>query len=107
MLINLNKKEETLIEQEIKQLEKNLRDTDPINEKEEYKTYLTALDSLYTLRNKAEQQKKGKIEIDPNVILSGIFGLVSLGVVLHYEQLHVITSKAFNFVLNRIPGKRV
>lgn len=87
------KKKEDAIRDEIVEMEKLLRITEPTDD--EYDQTIAKLERLYALRDK----KKCKTKVDPNTIAMIMGGLVEIGLIMSYEQLHVISTKAFTRVI--------
>ena len=50
------------------------------------------------IRNREEIKNCKKSKIDPNVVISGLVGIVQIGAIIKAEDLRVITSKALSFV---------
>lgn len=53
---------------------------------------------LKLMKAREELKNCKKSKVDPNVVISGIVGLVQIGAILKVEDMKVITSKAMNFV---------
>lgn len=87
------KKEKTLLETEIDHVAIALQKLDPISD--EYEIASKNLERLYKLKID-EESKKSKVE--PKDIISMVTNLIDVGFILNHERLHVITSKAFNFI---------
>lgn len=51
-----------------------------------------------------QKNKKEKIKLDPNLIVSSAVGLASILLVLNYERSEIITSKAFGMA-QRLIGR--
>lgn len=50
------------------------------------------------MKNREEIKNSKKSKIDPNIVISGIVGLVQVGAIIKAEDLRVLTSKAMSFV---------
>lgn len=50
------------------------------------------------IKNREEIKNCKKSKVDPNVVISGIVGLVQIGAIIKAEDIRVLTSKAMNFV---------
>ncbi len=59
--------------------------------------YMRVLDSLKELSNVREADKSHKV-IDANTVANIAGSLLSIGLVMHYEELHVIATKAWGLI---------
>lgn len=87
------KKEKTLLEVEIEHVMDVLKCIDP--QSDDYETVSKNLERLYKLKLE-EESKKTKIE--PKDILSTATNLLDIGFIMQHERLHVLTTKAMNFI---------
>lgn len=96
------------IDEEIALVLKRLSEIEPYDP--QYQTVAENLKRLYELKKMNEDQKKDDpkpiFNISPDII-HGVFSLAGVLLVLHYEELNVIVSKAFPFVLNQLGKRRV
>lgn len=86
------KKKRKFIDEEIKRLEALLQETS--YEKELYEQLLNMLERLYKLRERYSWRHK----IDPNVAITTSVSLVGIVMILQFERLGVISSKAIGFI---------
>jgi hypothetical protein len=84
------KKEKTDLEKEIDEVQKTLKCINPYSE--EYGTVVANLEKLYKLKN---GEKKF---VSPDTIATIVSNLLGIGLILGFERLNVITSKALGFV---------
>lgn len=84
------------LEKEIEEIEEILRKT-AIND-DNYDVLLVKLDRLYSLNGERSPIKEIK-KLDPNTIAVIIGGLIEIGLIMSYENLHVITTKGFSRVI--------
>lgn len=89
--MKLFKKKETKYNSEIDRILEKMKGLDV--ESNEYKKCLERLEVLAGLE--VEGKKEG---IDKNTILKGAFSVASILIVLYYEKVNVITSKAFGLI---------
>lgn len=93
-MFKLTKKDKrTELEKEIARMEITLAATDPTSEN--YAKIADGLEKLYRIH---ENLNKG-IGVDPNTLLVVAGNLMGILLILKYEKLDVITSKALGFVL--------
>ncbi len=87
------KKEQTELDKAIEERVKILDSTvvDPEEDKK-------AIDNLKELADVKVQVEGQKHNINPNTIISALGSLVGIGLILNYEKLNVLTSKAITFV---------
>lgn len=90
------KKEKTKLEQNIEQLERTLLATPPGSDA--YREMVKELETLYAIKR---EERKNKVSKDTLALIAG--NLVGIGMILSYEQLHVISSKALSFVIKGRP----
>lgn len=64
---------------------------------------LEDLEKVKTFKD-IQKNKKEKIKLDPNLIVSSAVGLASILLVLNYERSEIITSKAFGMA-QRLIGR--
>lgn len=62
---------------------------------DEYAHIIKQIEKLYALKAPKKDQKA----VDPNTLLTVMGNLAGIGLILNYERLHVVTSKALGFVL--------
>lgn len=90
MNITVKKDENWTIQEEITKVTqylKNARPSDP-----DYQKNLEALKDLNGLLKKKDHVK-------PDTLVNGLIQLVSIGLVLKYEEFNVISTKAWNWIL--------
>lgn len=61
---------------------------------DEYDHILKQLKKLYELKTPTKERKP----VDPNTLLTVMANLAGIGLILNYERLNVVTSKALSFV---------
>lgn len=86
-----------LLDEEIETVEELLRDETDV-ESDSYKTLLGRLQSLYDLRN-AKRRSRDREPISPNTILVVAGGIAEILLIMNYENLHVISTKAWSRIL--------
>ena len=87
------KDKRTPLQKEIDRVSEKLSHLNP--DTDEYKDLLTTLKSLESMENERRKTKDPRKKVDPNVIIS-IFGeLLGMGVIMNFERLHVLSTKAF------------
>ncbi len=91
--MKLSQKKQNLIDREIEKISKNLENLDPVKDEEEYNKNMIALEKLYSAK---ELLSKSKVKPDTIALILGNVGVTLL--VLHYEKIGVITSKALSFI---------
>lgn len=91
-------KKESAVEEQIERLKASMDLADPASE--EYKEMAATMETLYNAKNKDETGKK---HMSPDVVVAGVFSLAQIGIVLAYEHLHPIVSKAFSNVWRNNP----
>ena len=74
------------------ELEKEIEDTSS----EEYESGLRTLERLEKIQSDRLSREKPKRKVDPNTVLSITGELVSMVLIMGYERLHVISTKAFS-----------
>lgn len=95
------------IDEEIALVLQRLHDIEPYDQ--QYQTVAENLKRLYELKKMNESQEKDRkstFSIAPDII-RGMFSIAGILLVLHYEELNVIVSKAFPFALNQLGKKSV
>lgn len=90
------KDKRTEIDKEIEDLEKTLRNMS-VDDKD-YDKVLNTLERLYALKGKKNPIKEIK-KLDPNTVAVIIGGLIEIGLIMSYENLHVISTKSFSRVI--------
>lgn len=90
------KDQRTELEKEIEEVEEVLRGM-TINT-DDYDMVLSKLERLYALNGRTNPVKELK-RLDPNTIAVIIGGLIEIGLIMSYENLHVITTKGFSRVI--------
>jgi len=93
MKIFAKKDKRTEVEKEIDSVVAQMRLLNPPDV--EYGKMSEVLDRLM----KANSYKTGKTGIDPNTVLLVVGNIVGVIIVLNYEHLHCITSKAFGMLI--------
>lgn len=86
----------TNLEKEIDRLIDSMSLEDPNSD--EYAAQEEKLEKLIGLRVKllqAEKSSEARKKIDPNVIISIVGELLGMGLIMNFERLHIITTKAF------------
>lgn len=92
----LKRDRRTMLEKEIDRLVLILQDTDP--DSPEYDRLVEELRKLYDIQ--AKQKPVGEMKsIDPNTILVVLGGIAEIVLIMTYENLHVISTKAFGRIL--------
>lgn len=91
-LITPKVKPKTTLQEAIEALEKKIRDADPTEE-----AYHTMIDDLVKLKG-TKDDKESKSQVDINTVLVIAGGLLQVGLILMFEQNHVLTSKAMGFI---------
>jgi len=89
--------EPTDLEREIARLLKELADLPA--DGEEYDKISNQLKKLYPLK---ETDSKKKVSGD--VLVGAVANLVGIGMILQYEHVHIVTSKALGFIGRKITG---
>lgn len=84
-------KEQSKIMKEIDELHEELKLYDKTSE--EYADIMKQIELLYKL------DKEVQFKIDPNTLLVVGGNILGILIILGYEQAHVVTSKALNFVI--------
>lgn len=92
----LKKRKTDLIQEEIEDIEKVLRTTSP--DDESYDNLVSKLERLYALRDK----KHKSVKVDSNTLAVIVGGLLEIGMIMSYENLHVISTKAFSRIIRPI-----
>lgn len=92
----LKKDKRTAVEKEMDRLMQYLNDTDP--DSPEYDGILEEVERLSEIQNKEKFGKERK-PIDPNTILVVLGGVAEIVLIMSYENLHVISTKAFGRIL--------
>lgn len=88
-------KEKTELEKEIECVEKSLRNLEDTSS-QEYESGLKTLERLEKIQSDRLSREKPKRKVDPNTVLSIAGELVSMGLIMGYERLHVLSTKAFS-----------
>jgi len=91
LTINFPKKKTSGLQKIIDKLEQHLENLSP--DDKTYAPLVKELSALYVM-------KKGDASprVSPDVLIQAGAGLIAVLVILHYEQLGVVTSKAMSFV---------
>lgn len=92
----MHKKKETseaMLKEEMKTLTKSLGTMDPASPK--YEETLKTLERITKLQKEMSSEKQ---KVSPDAILGFVANIGGILLVLQHENLHVITSKAFNMV---------
>jgi len=92
MKLNLFKKKQTKLDEEIDSVYDWLRSKSP--DSPEYTKMVDNLKKLYEIKN-----GNGHDKIKLDTIAIGGFNLLGIWMILRYEELNIITSKALGFVL--------
>lgn len=92
----LKKDRRTALEKEMDRLSTLLRDTDP--DSPEYTLLIDELTQLSEIQAKQKPVKEVK-RIDPNTVLVVLGGLAEIVLIMSYENLHVLSTKAFGRIL--------
>jgi len=79
------------LDKEIERLVHQLENTNPVD-----KDYITISENLKVLCEARE--RKNSADISNEAILTAVVSIASLLIVLKYEQMEIITSKAFNLI---------
>lgn len=88
---------EKRIEEVYSWLESSTPDSD------EYEKLTARLKDLYSLREKEETPPTTIAGMSPDSVLLAATNLIGIGLVLHHEKLHAISTKALNFVMKLRP----
>jgi len=98
MIFTKKEDKRTDLEKEIDGLIKNLNTISTIDS-EDYEETLSKIERLATLKEKLDKAKVNddKISKDTLVVVAG--NLLGIGLILGYEKLNIITSKALSFVI--------
>lgn len=70
---------------------------------DEYEKLAARLKDLYSLREKEETPPTTIASMSPDSVLLAATNLIGIGLVLHHEKLHAISTKALNFVMKLRP----
>lgn len=90
MNITVKRNKDWTIEDEIQKVTQYLKNAHPTDI--DYQENLKALKDLKDLAKK-------KDHIKPDTLFNGLIQLTSIGLVLKYEELNVISTKAWNWIL--------
>ena len=63
---------------------------------DEYEAVLKNLETIDRIQN---ADKNRRLILDPNTIFSGLISLAGIYMILHYEELRVLSTKALGFVV--------
>lgn len=85
------------LENEIARLFAELRELP--SDGEEYDRVSNQLKKLYPLKETDSKRK-----LSPDVLVGAVANLVGIGMIIHYEHVHIITSKALGFIGKKITG---
>lgn len=89
------KKEPNYLDEEIKRVVDYISILDPTSEE-----YKKAVENLKVLTEaKATYETETKAKLNPNSVLAVGGNLLGIGMVLGYERLHIIASKALSFII--------
>lgn len=88
-----NREKKATYDSEIDSVLTRLREVDPANE-----DYKTIVDNLKTISEAKAAVETNGVHLDPNQILKVAAYLAGMGLVMKYEELRVITGKAFGFL---------
>lgn len=101
--MRLRKQVTVNIEELDKQIGTLIEELEIVEDDEEFEKITKKLEALTNLRCKSAESRmvNGSVK---NVVVSGVLGLVSLGIVLKYEEKEVIVSKAFNMLPTMFKG---
>lgn len=86
-------KKQTVLENEIDRLEEVLQDYD--SDSKEYSKVLKHLERLHALNDK---NKTFKFTVSGDTLVLGTVNVLGILLVLHYEKLDVVSSKAFSLI---------
>ena len=97
MIFTKKKNEKTNLEKEIDRLSETLSYTDM--DTDEYDDIVSKIERLTSIKEKLEKAKvnEDKVSKDTLVVVAG--NLLGIALILGYEKLNIITSKALNFVI--------
>jgi hypothetical protein len=84
----------TALEKEIDDLTATLQHIDPYTD--EYRDRLESIERLSKLR---DENKKSKLRVSPDTMVVVAGNLAGILLILLHEKLHVISTKALNFVI--------
>lgn len=85
------------LDEEIEEMEVILREETKITS-DDYKKILNRLEQLYDLRSKKNGCRERE-RISPNTVLVVAGGIAEILLIMNYENLHVISTKAWSRVL--------
>jgi hypothetical protein len=80
-----------LLEETIERVMLDMKDEDPHTEK--FALMSTQLTELYKIRNETRSRR-----VSPDTMAQIIANIFGIGIIVGYEQKHIITSKALGFV---------
>jgi hypothetical protein len=89
-MFTIKKREETALEKAIREATEWL---DPSSD-----DYSERVDNIVKMYKLKEQDRKFWKRIDPDAVVGAAANIAGILLILHYEQLHVVTSKALPFV---------
>lgn len=95
--MKFKKTDPSSLEKEIERLFAELSDLSPDDEK--YDKVSNQLKKLYPLK-----ETDSKKQVSADVLVGAVANLVGIGLILNYEHVHIITSKALGFVGKKITG---
>ena len=88
-------KEPNYLDEEIKRVIEVMSECDPGSDK-----YVQMSENLKRLTEaKANYETEDKAKLNPNTILTAASNLLGIGLILNYEKLNIITSKALSFII--------
>jgi len=97
MIFTKKKNEKTNLEKEIDRLSETLSYTDM--DTDEYDDIVSKIERLTSIKEKLEKAKvnEDKVSKDTLAVVAG--NLLGIALILGYERINIITSKALNFVI--------
>ena len=97
MIFTKKEDKRTGLEKEIDRLSETLSYTDM--DTDEYDDIVSKIERLTSIKEKLEKAKvnEDKVSKDTLVVVAG--NLLGIGLILGYERINIITSKALNFVI--------
>lgn len=92
-------KEESILDEPIKNVLTELNVFNPNDP--EWEQNLKHMERLYELKH--SEKPRWIRRVSPDAVLSGAVTLLSIGVIVAYEQKHVLTSKGMNYIKPKTP----
>lgn len=93
-MFNMNKHKDPNLQAVIDQLTLQLAHMDV--DDPDYVRCVNHLERLHRIKAEEAQNHRG---IDPNTVVTALANLLGIGIIVGYERVHVVTTKALAFVL--------